>query len=182
MSSNLNNRNITAALVATLFLLTAGAANALDAAKDRRGPFWGMGLGGNGDLSIPGKDVGGGFTFDIQLGAGATRNLTLSLDVDVTGVFFESQQNIIFCPGPELNYFFGDTGLFIRAGLAAALSLVWTGNTNDFYGGFEAGIGFGWEFFANTDLALGIAFEADYMLRTENDIAMFGFMLNMKYY
>jgi hypothetical protein len=185
-------KKTSAALFAAIFFFGASSASALDAAKDRRGLFWGMGMGGNGSLSIPGPDVGGGFNFDIQLGAGATKNLTLSLDVDVIGVYLESQQNIIFCPGPELNYFFGETGLFIRVGLAAALSLVQEdetdsfGNTTDngveFGAGFQAGGGFGWEFFANTNLALGIAVEVDYMLRNVNDFVMFGFMFNMKYY
>ena len=171
------------ALVAALaFMLHGSSVFALDAAEDRRGPFWGMGLGGNGDVSIPGADVGGGFTFDIQVGAGATKHLTLALDIDVTGVFLDGQQNIIFCPGPELNYFFGDTGIFIRFGLAAAVSLVWVGAENDVQGGFQAGAGFGWEFFANTNLAVGTALEFDYMLRSGNDLMMFGFMFDMKYY
>ncbi len=167
---------------ALVFFANAPEVNALDAAEDRRGPFWGMGLGGNGDVSFPGADVGGGFTFDIQLGAGATRHLTLSLDIDVTGVFFDGQRNIIFCPGPELNYFFGETGIFIRFGVAAAISLAWVGNENDVQGGFQSGAGFGWEFFANTNLAVGAAFEVDYMLRSGNDLTMFGVMFDMKYY
>jgi hypothetical protein len=177
-------RKMSAAVIAAVFLFSAHTAAALDAAKDRRGLFWGMGVGGNGSVAIPGSDVGGGFNFDIQLGAGASQHLTLGLDVDVIGVYFESQQNIIFCPGPELNYFILDTGLFIRAGVAAALSLVKNKNEHDtvFDGGFDAGIGFGWEFFANTNLALGIALEADYMLRNDKDLVMFGFMFDLKYY
>lgn len=173
------------ALLATLFLLNAKTAEALDAAKDRRGLFWGMGFGGNGDISIDDEtEVGGGFNFDVQLGGGATRNLTLALDVDVAGVFFEHQQNIIFCPGPEINYFFGETGIFIRVGLAAVLSLVKMDGVKDdeFRAGFEVGAGVGWEFFVNSNLTLGVALELDYMVRNKNDLMMFGFMFNLKYY
>lgn len=167
---------------AMIILFNAVDASALDAAYDRRGPFWGMGIGGAGDLAIPGANVGGSATFDFQLGAGATKNLTLSLDVDVTGAFFESESNLIFCPGPELNYFFGESGIFLRFGVAAAISVVWVGEQNEVQGGFQAGAGFGWEFFANTDLAVGAALEVDYMLRSGNDLVMFGMMFNMKYY
>jgi hypothetical protein len=185
MSPTCHVQKVVVALIATLFLLNAKSAEALDAAKDRRGLFWGMGFGGNGDISIDDEtQAGGGFNFDIQLGGGATRNLTLALDVDVTGVFFEKQQNIIFCPGPEINYFFGETGFFIRAGLAAVLSLVKVDGVkdDDFRAGFEAGAGFGWEFFVNSNLALGAALELDYMVRSKNDLMMFGFMFNLKYY
>ncbi len=177
-------KTASAVFFAMLLFSLSSTVFALDAAKDRRGLFWGMGIGGNGTVSIPGADVGGGFNFDIQLGAGASQHLTLGLDVDVIGVYFDFQQNIVFCPGPEINYFFGDTGLFLRGGLAAALSVVKDESRRDaeFSAGFDVELGFGWEFFANTNLAVGIALEADYMLRNNNDFVMVGFMFDLKYY
>ena len=47
---------------------------------------------------------------------------------------------------------------------------------------YDAGTGFGWEFFANSNLALALAGEVDYIVRRGQDIVMFGFMFNLKYY
>lgn len=157
-------------------------AEALDAAKDRRGLFWGMGFGGGGAVAVPANDMGGHVLIDLQLGAGVSKHLTLGFDTDVVIMLFDAQKNFLFTPGPELNWFIGDTGFFLRAGLGAAMSIVKVGNDEDFTIGFDAGVGFGWEFFANTNLALGLALEADYVVREGQDLTMFGFMFDLKYY
>ena len=168
--------------VAALITIMINPANALDAAKDRRGLFWGMGFGGGGALTVPEAAMGGYFLFDLQLGAGVTRNLTLSLDTDVVVALFDARKNALITPGPEINYVFGDTGLFVRGGLGVAMCIVRVGDGRDFTIGFDAGTGFGWEFFANSNLALALAGEVDYIVRRGQDIVMFGFMFNLKYY
>ncbi len=165
-----------------LLLTFSGPAEALDGAKDRRGLFWGMGFGGGGAVAVPSADMGGHVLFDLQLGAGVTRHLTLGLDTDVVIMLFDGRQNYIITPGPELNYFFGDTGFFVRGGVGAAMSIVKVGNDSDFTIGFDAGVGIGWEFFANNNLALGLALETDYIVREGQDLMMFGFMFDLKYY
>jgi hypothetical protein len=165
-----------------IVLLVSGSAAALDAAKDRRGLFWGMGFGGGGAVGVPSREAGGEINFDLQLGAGVSQQVTLDFDIDILTIIFDGTRNVIINPGPEVNYFFGDTGFYIRGGLGAAMSIVRTGDENDFVIGFDAGAGFGWEFFANTNLAIGIAGEGDYIVRKGDDLAIFGFMFELKYY
>ena len=141
-----------------------------------------MGFGGGGIVAVPGGDVGGHILFDLQLGAGATQNLTLSFDTDVLIGLFDGHKNFIFTPGPEVNYFFGDTGFFIRGGIGAAMSIINENNSNDFSIGFDSGVGFGYEFFANSNLSIGGSVEADYILRQRYDLVWFGFMFGLKYY
>jgi hypothetical protein len=165
-----------------LLMFVSSKTHALDAAKDRQGLFWGMGFGGGGALTVPEAAMGGYILFDLQLGAGVTRNLTLSLDTDVVVMLFDARKNAVITPGPEITYVFGDTGLFVRGGLGVAMCIVRVGDRRDFTVGFDAGAGFGWEFFANNNLALGLALEADYIVRNGQDFSMFGFMFNLKYY
>jgi hypothetical protein len=170
--------------LAVFAVLTSASApaHALDGYQDRRGLFWGMGFGGGGIVLVPPGDMGGHILFDLQLGAGVTQNLTLNFDTDVLIGIFEGQRNYIFTPGPEVNYFFGSTGFFVRGGIGAAMSIVNVNNTNDFSIGFDAGVGFGYEFFANSNLSLGAAVETDYILRQGDDVVWFGFMVGLKYY
>ncbi len=160
----------------------AGTVLALDGAKDRRGLFWGMGFGGGGAVVVSGGDTGGEVNFDIQLGAGVSNNLTSDFDIDIYTIIFKGQRQVIINPGPEINYFFGDTGLFIRGAFGAAMNIINVGNDSDFLLGFDVGFGLGWEFFANTNLALGLAAEADYIVRQGEDLALFGFMFGLRYY
>lgn len=177
------SRRILMMMVPFLVLFAvSSSALALDGFKDRRGLFWGMGFGGGGIVGIPSGDVGGHVLIDLQLGAGATQNLTLCLDTDVLIGIFDDQRNFVFTPGPEVNYFFGATGFFVRAGVGAAMSVVNVRNTNDFNIGFDSGLGFGYEFFANTNLSIGAALEADYIVREGDDLVWFGFMVGLRYY
>ena len=165
-----------------MLIVLSVPAQALDGFKDRRGLFWGMGFGGGGIVAIPPGDTGGHILIDLQLGAGATQNLTLSFDTDVLVGLFEHERNFIFTPGPEVNYFFGSTGFFVRAGVGAAMSILNVNNANDFSIGFDSGVGFGYEFFVNSNLSLGVALETDYILRQGDDLLWFGFMFGLKYY
>lgn len=169
-------------VVLCCIVMNASVGFALDGAKDRRGLFWGMGFGGGGAVLIPESKAGGEINFDLQLGAGVTQYATLAFDVDIYTVIFDEQRNVIINPGPEINYFFGESGIFVRANLGAAMNIVRVGNKSDFSIGFDAGVGFGWEFFANTNLAIGVALEADYIVRRDDDLTMFGFMFSMRYY
>jgi hypothetical protein len=170
------------------------SAFALDSYQDRRGVFWGIGIGGGGAFPISNDDPGGAVLFDIQIGGGANKNLTLSLDLDFSFQLLEDHKNFFITPGPELNYFFGETGLFIRAGLGMALNFVFIDedksaqvpgeglDDSDFRIGFDGSLGIGWEFFTNSNLAVGIAAEGDYVVIEGIDIAVVGFLLSLKHY
>jgi len=54
---------------------------------------------------------------------------------------------------------------------------------NDFTLGFDAALGLGYEFFANSNLAMGLAVEADYFaLDDVNDVVSIGFSFGIRYY
>ncbi|MCP4601544.1 MAG: hypothetical protein GY847_13700 [Proteobacteria bacterium] len=165
-----------------LFAAIGTPARALDSYQDRRGFFLGMGLGGGG--AFQGGDPGGAILLDFQLGGGATKNLTLDMDVDLWFHLMDTHKNLLITPGPEINYFIGDTGIFVRGGIGMALTTTWidaTDNT-DFNIGFDGSLGFGWEFFAESDLAVGLAVESDYIVLKDNDIISVGFAVSLKHY
>lgn len=177
----------------TLLVLAAGPAEALDAYQDRKGLFSGIGLGGGAVLSD--DEAGGEFLFDLTLGGGATSDLTLALDIDVRYQRFDAdRQNWMVVPGPQLDWFIAG-GLFIRAGVGLALVFAKGPEVadvpvpgkevkdNDFTIGFDATLGLGYEFFVNSNLALGLALEGDYYLLDEiEDVFGICFMLGLRYY
>jgi len=180
-------------VTAAVVLALASPSAALDAHQDRRGLFSGISMGG-GAAIVPDKDTGGEILLDFQLGGGATQNLTLALDVDIWFQLFDSYQNWLVVPGPELNYFLWE-GLFVRVGFGMALTFIRgeelpepTGgdnpiDDNDFTLGFDASAGLGYEFFANSNLAMGLAVEFDYFLLDEvDDVMSVGFSFGIRYY
>lgn len=176
-----------------MILTLSGTATALDSYQDRRGFFGGFGLGGGGAFS--GSEPGGGILVDFQLGGGATQNLTVCLDTDLWIHILDTSRNLMLTPGPEVNYFFGDTGIFLRVGLGMALTFSWFEDSyfvvppggkrpsdTDFRLGFDGSLGVGWEFFVNSNLALGLALEGDYVVLNGDDIASVGFSFGLKHY
>jgi hypothetical protein len=179
--------------VATLLVLAATPAAALDGYQDRKGLFSGVGLGGGAVLSD--DETGGEFLFDLALGGGATADLTLALDLDIRYQRFDAdRQNWMIVPGPQLDWFIAG-GFFIRAGFGLALvfargpevdDVVMPGKQvkdNEFTLGFDASVGLGYEFFVNSNLALGLALEGDYYLLDElADVIGICFSLGLRYY
>lgn len=180
--------------VATMLVLSvASPSAALDAYQDRRGLFSGISIGG-GAAIVPDSDTGGEILLDFQLGGGATENLTLAFDVDLWFQLFDAYQNWMVVPGPELNFFIWE-GLFVRAGFGMALVFVRGDEVqgprnpgsevddNDFTLGFDGSLGLGYEFFANSNLALGLAIECDYFaLDDYDDVVSVGFSFGIRYY
>jgi len=182
--------------ITALVLLASFDANALDLYQDRRGPFTGIGFGGG--AAFQNGDPGGAFFGDLQVGGGASEHLTLNLDVDVWFQLMDTHKNWLVNPGPELTYFFGDTGLYARAGIAMAFvytlkeskknSDVISGDTpkttddNEFNLGGDFTLGFGYEFFMNSNLALDFGLEGDYVLKDGSDIISAAFTLGIRYY
>lgn len=168
--------------VLVLLCAVASPATALDAYQDRRGLFTGIGLGGG--MAVQGGDPGGAFVLDLQLGGGATKRLTLNLDLDIWAQVWDDHHNWMITPGPEVNFFVTD-GLFIRAGIGLPLTFanVEGVDDSDFSIGFDGSLGVGWEFFAGSDLAVGFALEGDYMLLYDHeDVITVGFSLGIRYY
>jgi hypothetical protein len=188
-----NTSGLALGLVIVAGILTASAsAFALDAYQDRRGLFTGIGLGGG--AAFEGGGTGGAALIDLQLGGGATRDLTFDMDLDIWFQLMDHHDNWMITPGPEINYFITD-GLFVRGGLGLALVFV-TGEKvkdpvpgggksseqNDFTIGFDGSLGLGYEFFVNSNLALGMAVEGDYVVLKGDDVGSVNFSMELKYY
>ena len=151
-------KKLTPALGAlVLIVVVSSPARALDAYQDRRGFFSGVGIGGGG--AFQDGDPGGSLLLDFQLGGGATKQLTLALDIDLCFQLMDKHNNFLVTPGPEINYFFGETGIFIRGGVGMALTFtsydavkgdISSGGkkpeNSDFNIGFDGSVGVGWEF------------------------------------
>jgi hypothetical protein len=165
-----------------LILLTwAASAAALDGYQDRKGVFGGFGLGGGGVFE--GSNPGGGASIDFQIGGGATKNLTLCIDFDFWLHAMDSNNKFVIVPGPEVTYFFGETGLFIRGGVGAGLSFIWPDDGSyNFKAGFDVSLGLGWEFFLNSNLTMGLALEGDYIVISGDDLASVGVMFTLRRY
>ena len=105
------------------------------------------------------------------------------MDIDFWLHALDSSNKFLMVPGPELTYFFGETGVFIRVGFGAGLSFIWpeTGSYN-FKAGFDASLGTGWEFFINSSLTMGIALEGDYIVISGDDLASVSVMFTLKRY
>jgi hypothetical protein len=175
-------KKISIAALVGILTCAATTAEALNMYQDRKGLFFGMGIGGGAAIRVPGADIGGEGIYDFQLGAGATSHLTLALDTDISVLGFENTVGLSIAPGPEVSYFFGDTGLFIRVGIGAALNVMWVDGDGEFFAGLDTDLGFGWEFFANARFALGMTIEGGYSVLSGDDNALVGFMFGFRYY
>lgn len=181
MKNNLATARLVSAAAAMALMATVAApAGALDGYQDRRGLFTGIGLGGG--AAFQDGDPGGALLLDLQLGGGATERLTLDLDVDFWFQSMENHDNWLITPGPEVNFFLYD-GLFIRGAIGMALTFMNPdAGDADFEIGFDGAVGAGWEFFAGSNLALGLCVEGDYVLLKGDDIISVGFLLSARYY
>lgn len=171
-----------AAAVALGLLSQAADAAALDGYRDRRGPFMGLGLGGG--AAIQGGEVGGEAGFDLGIGGGAAKWLTLSLDLDTRMEHVSGFTNWMFVPGVQVDFFFLDA-LFVRAGVGIAF--VFPDDElmpdDDFAMGFDGMAGIGWEFFVGSDVAIDLGLEGDIIVIDDmEDVFAVGFWLGFRYY
>ncbi len=172
---------LSTAVLVTLLLCSVDAF-ALDGYKDRKGLYGGFGIGG-GALFQDGN-TGGGFLFDVQLGAGVNQMVTLGLDLDTAVHGIDGNVNWMLVPGPEANIFILD-GLFIRIGLNSVLLF----RDNEFEGdsfafGFGPDFALGYEFFVNGNLALAMAIDGSYtyVAQDESHMTTVGFWMGFRFY
>lgn len=171
-----------AAVLVLGVLSQAADAAALDGYRDRKGPFMGLGVGGG--AAIQGGEVGGEAGFDLQLGGGAAKWVTLSLDLDTRMQHISGFTNWMFVPGAQIDLFFLNA-LFVSAGVGIAFifpdeDLM---PDDDFAMGFDGMVGLGYEFFVGSDVAIDIGLEGDVFVidGMDNSFAV-GFWLGFRYY
>lgn len=141
----------TATAVAAALMLSATFAHALDAWRDRKGLFYGGGVGfGVGKTDVEGAENEVALNGRLRLGGGVTDMLALDaeiglgnqIDVDTTLVTGMLGANV-----------FVVDGLYLRAMGGMAHFAPKRGESTT---GLGFGAGLGYEFFANSDLAVGV--------------------------
>lgn len=160
--------------LATLATLVSPAL-ALDAFRDRRGLFFGLLAGGGGTKAdIDGAERQLGFNLRARVGGGATEQLTLDAEYGFNLHSDEPFSRQLHSWTVNANLFpVKGTGLFIRGGGGLVLGVLevdpYTGPAGvEIGGGSESelglglGAGVGYEFFANSDLAVGLLVDFQY--------------------
>ena len=171
-----------AAVLAVALFAVAFDAAALDGYRDRRGAFMGLGLGGG--AAIQGGEVGGDAGFDLEIGGGAAKWLTISLDLDTRMQHVSGFTNWMFVPGVQVDFFILDA-LFLNAGVGIAF--VFPDEElrpdDDFAMAFDGMVGIGYEFFVGSDVAIDLGLEGDVFVidGMDNSFAV-GIWLGFRYY
>lgn len=180
-------RKITPPLFALLVLGVAGQALALDAWRDRRGLLLGIGIGGGvGQSNADRAESHVGFNYSARVGGGVTQNLTLDgeyrghyefYDVGDVDVTHGIHMGVV---GANLFVF---EGLYIRGmGGLAYSSLETSTGADDSETGLTLGAGAGYEFFANSDLAVGVGGDFQYLFFDRADFTLINFGITATWY
>lgn len=168
----MKTRHIGALLAALMVIGLAGEAFALDGYRDRKGMFYGLSLGGGSATpDTDGAESRLGIHLRGRVGGGINKHVTLdgelgwryqSTEEDAAfGEYTVSETFLTMFVGGN---FFVIDGLYIRAfgGLSHLIqSFEYDGTfvngfDDDSYTGLGVGAGLGYEFFASSDLAIGI--------------------------
>jgi hypothetical protein len=134
----------------------------IEGPMDRRGFMLGMGL--NGGAAIFQNAVVPGMGVDLTLGGGATKNLTLGVNMNVSK-YLTRRDGVTFGGDFEVTgYVF--KGLFLRGGLGVA-GVPKTRDTYELTHAAGGKVGLGYELWMNTRWAFGVALNYD--LRVDGD-------------
>jgi hypothetical protein len=187
-----------ASVVSGLLVLTiAGQALALDAWRDRRGLLFGLGVGGGiGQAHVDGGDSESevGFNFRARVGGGLNEKVTLDFDF---GMHFQNEEREVLGGSVDLstrltsgmvaaNYFVYD-GLYVRGmgGMGHIKSEAegkGGGGASASEAGLGVGFGAGYEFFANSDLAIGGGADYRYFFFDDAEFSLVGFGITATWY
>ncbi len=194
----MNTRRIGALLAALMVIGLAGEAFALDGYRDRKGMYYGLSLGGgSAKADTDGADSKLGIHLRGRVGGGINKHVTLdgelgwryqSTDEDVgLGELTVTEQFLTMYVGGS---FFVFDGLYVRAfgGLAHLIVSVdfdggiINGYDDDSYTGLGMGAGLGYEFFASSDLAIGIGADVQQQIYDDASITQFNFGVSANWY
>lgn len=134
----------------------------IEGPMDRRGFMLGMGL--NGGAAIFENAVVPGVGVDLTLGGGATKNLTLGVNMNVSK-YLTKRDGVTFGGDFEVTGYVYK-GLFLRGGLGVA-GVPKTRDTYELTHAAGGKVGLGYELWMNTRWAFGIALNYD--LRVDGD-------------
>lgn len=167
-----------AALVAGAVVLgSASGAWALDAWRDRRGMFYGATLGFGGSKAEKGERLIG-FNARGRVGGGVAKRLTLDAELGLDHIFEEDANTNLMTAFLGGNFFLLDS-LYLRAmGGVSHLSP----EEGDSETGLAVGGGLGYEFFANSDLAIGALADFQQHFFDKFDLNVFSIGVTITHY
>lgn len=157
---------------AAAVLLSAADASALDAYRDRRGLLYGASLGfGGSKADVEGADREIGVNLRGRVGGGVTETLTLDAELGLHKVFEDKADANVFTGMLGANLFLIE-GVYVRAmaGMAHFSPKAGESQTGIGFGG-----GVGYEFFANSDLAIGGLLDYQQHLHDDFDVNVISF-------
>lgn len=187
---------IPALLTALCVLGIASQALALDGYRDRRGLFYGLGLGG-GSFQTDADNAESSLGFHLRGRVGGGINERVTLDGEL-GWRFHSEETNVGIGKITLDYdiitayiggsFFVFDGLYIRAMGGLAHLVVGAESTGGLTAedhsetGLGLGAGAGYEFFATSDLAIGIGADFQLLMFDDTDANLINFGVQATWY
>ncbi|MEE2787678.1 MAG: outer membrane beta-barrel protein [Myxococcota bacterium] len=180
-------RTLTYSILPLLLVLgMVGEAMALDGWRDRRGLFTGIMLGGGSSkANTPGADSNLGYNFGVRIGGGISKVLTLDASLGLrlenysNGPLDTSTQTYNIFLGAN---FFAYKGMYVRATGGISQFGSETGSIELDETGLGLGAGAGYEFFATSDLAVGIGGEFLYQKYDDFNINVINFGISATWY
>lgn len=179
-----------ASLTGATLLLTSGSAWALDAWRDRRGLYYGATIGGGSGQAKTDNDQYNieserelGLNLRLRVGGGASKTLTLDAEL---GMWFglddkiDKPANAITTGFIGANVFIAD-GLYLR-GFGGLAHMSFDNENIDAETGLGVGAGAGYEFFANSDLAVGVGVDYQRHFYDDFDFDLFSLGVSLNYY
>ena len=174
----LMNRFYFSTLVTTICLLFVSQALALDGYRDRRGLFYGVGFGGGQTKAdVDGADGHIGYNFRARVGGGIDKELTLDAEIGLNSVAYSqsgldvTQDITTVAVGGSI---FVNQGLYLRVqgGIAEMTIETELGpvSESDSQTGLFVGVGAGYEFFANADLAIGLGVDFQHQMYDDGNL------------
>lgn len=194
----MNTRRLTALTAALVTLGLAGQALALDGYRDRKGMYYGVGIvGGSYTADVDGAESTLGVQFRGRIGGGINDRVTLDGEL---GWRLHTEERDLGLAKLEIgtdivtayvgaNFFIFD-GLYIRGmgGLAHMIveatssSPGFSSSDSDSETGLGLGVGLGYEFFATSDLAIGIGGDFQHLMFDEANANLINFGVHANWY
>ena len=173
-------------LMISAVLLCWTQALALDGYRDRRGIFYGFGLGGGQTkVDVSGSKGRLGHNLRFRIGGGVNKTLTLDAEIGLHSASYTEStvdmERTISTFGIGGNSFIND-GLYLRLAFGMAEFTQDSDISSDTETGLFVGGGVGYEFFANADLAIGLGVDFQHQMYDDLNISALNLGITANWY
>ena len=170
------------AFASLILTMLVSDAMALDGYRSRSGILYGLQVGGGASKTDEsGDDTRFGYHVGARLGGGLNENLTLDASLNYRSDNKDDSDRSMSTLLLGGNYFIVD-GLFLRGEAGLATFNRSEPNNDTSTTGYSLGAGFGYEFFVNSDLALGANGLAQFQQYDDFSVQTFGIFVSATLY